>query len=113
MTNKEFLDLIQNHDESEILDFKENALRTADEIGEYVSALGNSALLTNNPAAYLVWGVKDITKEIVGTNFDPYKTKESSKSNQPLINKVETATEPKINLQWEKLIVEENCCFSD
>lgn len=107
MTTEELLNLVQTHDESEILDFKENALQRADEIGEYVSALGNSALLTNNPAAYLIWGVKDMTKEIVGTHFNPYLTKESSKSNQPLINKVETATEPRLNLQWQKLIVNE------
>lgn len=41
MTTEEFLNLIQSHDESEILDFKENAQHQADKIGEYVSALGN------------------------------------------------------------------------
>ncbi|MDT6979394.1 ATP-binding protein [Levilactobacillus zymae] len=86
-----------------MLDFKENALHRADEIGKYVSALGNSALLTNNPAAYVIWGVRDMTKEIVGTSFDPYLTKASSKSNQPLINKVEVMTNPTLNLTWDRL----------
>ncbi|KRK40513.1 ATP-binding protein [Loigolactobacillus bifermentans] len=107
MTEEELLNLIQSHDESEILDFKENALHEADKIGEYVSALGNSALLTNNPAAYLIWGVKDITKEIVGTKFDPYLSKTSAKTNMPLINKVESFVDPKLNLSWDKFRIQE------
>lgn len=105
MTEEELIDLIKSHNESEILDFKENALHTADEIGKYISALGNSALVAHTPAAYIIWGVKDVTKEIVGTHFDPYLTKESSKSNMPLINKLEEFIDPKLNLIWEQFSI--------
>ena len=41
------------------------------EIGEYISALANSAALEGKARAYLVWGVDDATHTIVGTTFDP------------------------------------------
>ena len=40
-------------------------------IGEYVSALANSAARVGKPAGYVVWGVSDDTHEIVGTGFRP------------------------------------------
>lgn len=39
-------------------------------IGEYISALSNSATLCNKDHAYLIYGVEDSTKEIIGTDFD-------------------------------------------
>ena len=100
MELNELLDLIKTHDESEILDFKEN-LNLGSDIGEYISALGNSALLTHNPAAYLIWGVKDVTKEIVGTSFNPDLAKASGKNKMPLITYLEKFTDPRIPLRWE------------
>ena len=41
------------------------------EIGEYISALANSAALEGKAQAYLLWGVDDATHGIVGTNFNP------------------------------------------
>lgn len=41
------------------------------EIGEYLSALANSAALEGKARAYLLWGVHDATHAIVGTRFDP------------------------------------------
>ena len=41
------------------------------EIGEYVSALSNSAALDGKAKAYLLWGVDDATHSLVGTNFEP------------------------------------------
>lgn len=101
MIKEELLNLIKTHDESEILDYKEN-LKEPQVIGEYISSLGNSALLTHNPAAYLIWGVKDVTKEIVGTNFNPELAKASDKNNMPLITYLETFVDPKIILNWNK-----------
>ena len=53
MTNDELLTLINRHDESEILDYKEN-MKDKKQIGEYISALGNSALMLHLSAAYLI-----------------------------------------------------------
>lgn len=40
-------------------------------IGEYISALANSAALAGKAFAYLVWGVRDDDHAVVGTSFDP------------------------------------------
>lgn len=40
-------------------------------IGEYISALANSAALVGKAFAYLVWGVRDGDHAVVGTTFDP------------------------------------------
>lgn len=56
--------------ESEWLEFKHNNSDPR-EIGEYVSALSNSAVIHRQEAAYLIWGIADDTKEVVGTTFNP------------------------------------------
>lgn len=55
--------------ECEWIEFKNS---NSSEIGEYISALSNSATLCDKDEAYLVFGIDDSTKEIVGTrvNFD-------------------------------------------
>lgn len=55
--------------ESEWLEFKEN-LSDPDGIGEYISALSNSATLHGETRGYLVWGIQDGSHELVGTRFD-------------------------------------------
>ena len=47
-------------------------------IGEYISALSNSAALCERPKAYLVWGVDDATYKIVGTEFQYRKMKKEN-----------------------------------
>ena len=67
-------------DEHEWFDYKENWF-SKDEIGEYISAISNGAALCGKEVGYLVWGIKDKTKEVVGTtinfnkeiNGEPYK----------------------------------------
>lgn len=56
--------------ETEWVEFKENN-DNPHEIGEYISALSNSAALHGKQAAYIVWGVKSTKHEIVGTTFKP------------------------------------------
>ena len=52
-------------------------------IGEYISALSNSATLAGKPKGYLIWGVDNKTHDIVGTNFNYLKAK---KGNEDLEN---------------------------
>lgn len=56
--------------ETEWVEFKMNDAEPRD-IGEYISALANSAALAGKASAYLVWGVVDETHAIVGTHFSP------------------------------------------
>ena len=52
------------------LEFKHNNTESK-EIGEYISALANSAALEGKTHAYLLWGIDDVEHAIVGTDFDP------------------------------------------
>ena len=56
--------------ETEWIEFKHNN-SNPEEIGEYISALSNSAALLGKEAAYLLWGVEDGTKRLLGTSFAP------------------------------------------
>ena len=100
MTDDELLKLINQHDESEILDYKEN-MNDKQQIGEYISALGNSALMIHYSEAYLIWGVRDVSKEIVGTDIKPYLEK-APKGKMPFTTYLEQFLDPKINLIWEE-----------
>lgn len=58
--------------ETETVEFKEakNSLNF-DDIGQYFSALSNEANLKKHRCGWLVFGIKDKDKSIVGTNFRP------------------------------------------
>ena len=60
--------------ENEWVEFKENKSDPV-EIGEYVSALSNSAAIAGRNSAFIVWGVRDGDRAIVGTTFDPSTAK--------------------------------------
>ena len=61
-------ELISYPYESEWFEFKRNNCDPK-EIGEYISALANSAAVTGRKSAYLVWGIDDVTHDIIGTTF--------------------------------------------
>lgn len=67
--------------EQEWFELKRNRYEPQD-IGEYLSALANSACLNNEPKGYLVFGIDDATHDIAGTDFDPFS--EKGKGEQPL-----------------------------
>jgi len=64
---KELLSLPQ---ETEWVEFKHNNHDPA-MIGEYISALANSAALYGKKTAYVVWGVNDDDHSVLGTDFKP------------------------------------------
>lgn len=65
--------------ESEWLEFKQNN-SDPKEIGEYISALANSAVIHRQEAAYLLWGIADDTKEVLGTTFNPDTAKQGGQA---------------------------------
>lgn len=67
--------------ETEWLEFKTNRYEPQ-LLGEYLSALSNSACLHGKPRGYLVFGIEDETHNVVGTTFDP--AAEKGKGNQLL-----------------------------
>lgn len=58
-------------DETGWFEFKHNNFNP-DLIGEDISALANSAALSERACAYMIWGVDDKTHEIVGTDINQY-----------------------------------------
>ena len=67
--------------ENRYLEFKSNYQDT-DKLGRYISALSNGACLDRQDFAYLYFGVKDETWDVIGTTFDV--SKEKAKGNQSL-----------------------------
>lgn len=67
-------DLCSHRRETEWIEFKCNNEKP-EEIGEYISALSNSAALQGKQRGYIVWGVDNDTHNIVGTKFLPKEKK--------------------------------------
>jgi predicted HTH transcriptional regulator len=63
--------------ETEWVEFKHNN-DNPEEIGEYISALANSAVLCGKSNAYLVWGIDNATHDIIGTTVKPAQIKKGN-----------------------------------
>ena len=74
-----------------------------EKIGEYVSALANSAAYSGHQYGYVVWGVDDATHELVGTSFRPSMEK---KGNMELRSWLMTKLEPKVEISFIELDVD-------
>lgn len=94
MTNDELIRfLVSRPSETEWIEFKQDYINYQ-EIGEYISALSNSAALQRQSYGYILWGVNDKSHEISGTQFMP---KIAKIGNQELENWLATQLEPRIN----------------
>lgn len=82
--------------ETEWAEFKENDAEP-ETIGEYLSALANSAALAGKAFAYLIWGVRDSDHAIVGTRFSPLVRKVG---NEELENWLLRVLLPKIHFRF-------------
>lgn len=95
--------------ESEWVEFKLN-YDNPEEIGEYISALSNSAALWGQPRAYLVWGIDDKNHEIIGTKFQPRKKMVSSQGkngNQELESWLINQLTPGIEVKFHEGLIDE------
>jgi len=68
--------------ETEWVEFKLNH-QSPDKIGEYISALANSASLHQRPEAFLIFGIDNDTHEVKGTKYKPKEVK--GKGNEDLL----------------------------
>lgn len=73
------------------------------EIGEYLSALANSAALLGKKTAWIVWGIKDGTHSLVGTTFKPHQKKIG---NEELENWLHRLLSPRLNFRIHELEAE-------
>ena len=86
--------------ETEWVEFKHNN-DAPEEIGEYISALANSAALHGKEAGYVVWGVEDVTHRVLGTTANPRRKKIG---NEELENWLAHNLSPRVDFkfhEWE------------
>lgn len=81
------------------VEFKSN-LVDPDEIGQYLSALANTAALQGHDRAWLVWGVADGSHAVSGTGFDPFKRKIG---NQALVMWLQAMTQPRADFEFHEV----------
>lgn len=95
--------------ESEWVEFKLN-YDNPEEIGEYISALSNSAALCGQPRGYLIWGIDDKKHEIIGTKFQPRKKMVSNhrkNGNQELASWLINQLTPGIEVRFHEGLMDE------
>ena len=73
------------------------------EIGEYLSALSNTAALYGKANGYVVWGVQDGTHEVEGTTFKPAQTK---KGNEDIENWLVRLLNPRLRFRFYEVLHE-------
>ena len=91
--------LCQFNNDTEWVEFKANN-DDPDLMGEYISALSNSALICGREKAYVLWGIDDKTHKIVGTSFHP---KSSKIGNEELENWLARALNPRVDFKFVEL----------
>lgn len=96
-------ELIKSGVESEYVEFKENN-SDPEMIGEYISALANSATYHDSPYAYLVWGVDDKTHDLTETTFN-FRTKKGS-GNEDLEPWLRRMLSDNANFEFNETIVD-------
>ena len=89
-------ELVSMPNEAEWVEFKHNNVESY-LIGEYISALANSAALLGKQSAYVVWGIDNDSHEIIGTQFKP---SEARYKQQELESWLLQKTKPKIHFRF-------------
>jgi len=95
--------LVQLPRETEWVEFKVNN-GSPEDVGEYISALANSAALHRKELAYIVWGVEDETHKIVGTSFTP---KSARIGNEELENWLARLLSPRVDFRVYQFVYRE------
>lgn len=95
--------LVRGGHELEWVEFKQNNTDPA-EIGQYISAIANSAALHDEHVGFVVWGIEDNTHRVVGTTFQP---KTAKKGNQLLEIWLANLLSPRVDFRFLEGMVRE------
>lgn len=98
MDNNQLCSLVDEFrelNENEWIEFKVNN-EEPELIGEYLSALSNSARLHSQKFGYLIYGINDKTREIIGTKLKPRNKKVG---NQELESWLATLLSPRVDFE--------------
>lgn len=85
--------------ETEWVEFKRDNDKP-EEIGEYLSAISNSAALHGKNAGFMVWGVADGSHDLVGTDFKP---REAKVGNEDLESWLSRLLSPRIDFRIHEI----------
>ena len=96
-------ELISQPRETEWLELKHNKAHPQ-EIGEYLSALANSAALAGKAKAYLLWGIDDASHAALGTTFDPHASKVGEEELESWLLR---QLSPKIDFHFHTVLLDE------
>lgn len=92
-------ELLSESNEHTCVEFKHNN-DSKEMIGKLISALSNSARIEQQDFAYILWGIEDGTKKIVGTTFNP-ETK--TVGNQVFIMWLTQMLQPRLAFSFRKV----------
>ena len=105
--NKNIVDIVKNltsrPKEEEWFEFKENRYQP-NEIGEYISALSNSAVMKGQEDGYLIWGVNDGNHELINTSFEYHVDVDG----EPLEHYLARNISPDVNFEFVEDIIDGN-----
>lgn len=73
-------------------------------IGEYISALANTAALEGKASGFLVWGIEDSTHDVVGTSFRP---RTERRGNEELESWLLRLLTPKADFRFHEIEVDD------
>jgi predicted HTH transcriptional regulator len=90
------LDRLLHEHETEWLEFKLNRAEPV-ELGEYVSALANSAMLADRDKAYLVFGIEDGTRKKIGTKI---RLRNLKKGGENFVNWLQRKLDPVLMIDY-------------
>lgn len=94
--------LLKHDAESEWLEFKAGN-ESPSEIGEYISALSNAAAICGKSHGYVLWGVDDTSRSIIGTAFSPA---EARRGNEELEAWLLRSLVPQVNFSFQELRID-------
>lgn len=89
--------------ENEWVEFKTNNAEP-DEIGEYISCLANSAALSGQDTAFMIWGIRDDDHAVVGTSFRPSVTKHGNEDLQAWLLRL---LDPPVDFSFHSVLIGE------
>lgn len=100
--DKLVLELCKLPNESGWVEFKHNNCDPK-MIGEDISALANSAVIADRSHAYMIWGVDDTNREVVGTKV---RLKQEKKGNQELENSLRYLLSKNADFEFQSVEIE-------
>lgn len=92
-------ELLSENSEKGYIEFKHNNEKS-EMIGKLCSALSNTARIEEKDFAYVIWGIEDGTKKVIGTTFNPDN---KTQGNQVFIMWLSQMLTPRITFTFRKV----------